>query len=754
MYPKKHPLTAASRTELDQELILLAGQIPDDLSGHVFFNSPAGTVNGVLPYPKHRPDGSYNPEYGNIIFNGDAVVIRFDLDVPGRIRVKARLLKTPCYHADEATKFGTENYNNGLKFNPLGISRTGRLMGVRNQVNTAFTPFRFSAGQPTRLTANFDAGRPYEIDPVSLTVKTPVGWNHEWPTSAPALLQYTFPLVQTSAHPSFDPRTREYFSVCFQKTIQNLLFDDDAEPDDIDGDDDDFVENTIQWFEERLADVRLNSYELLRVVQSFARRMRTSRTSDHQIPEGPRLNGHSKHQLNVDMEATLQTNRATLPEDRDDDLFPPNAVYLMRWTGQPDTDLERWNVVDADTGENLVILQTMHQTNFSRDYIVLVDSSLKFAVDIMVNVPFPKNPALSAIARRLLAKTQEPSTSLYVISRADLVAGRDTVVARRLMVPLETVHYSIDYDNPNGRITLHTAHNCASCAAEWVRPFDTLAIAPDGRKNAPALPNTYGLMASGEMDLGRIGKFVIEGDTGQILRQYIIAEKGFQTDPTTVQAHTWAVGLNTYRGILSADAPVTQIRHNFWQCYGLDYRLLTNFIKDLYTDYENRIVPVADLLKYTRQGIPFCLIRQDTETMQIADYHVFAMNENLRSLQFVPRAQTANNILPVDEQINGYIFCTMIIGDATDLAADEYTREIWIFDAAKLSEGPVCRLYHPDLVFSFTIHSAWLPDCQSFESGYTVPVKPDYDDVLAGFWNPASREKMQTFMDAYVYTHY
>lgn len=749
-----YPLTAASRAELDQELRVLAGQVPDDLCGHVFFNSPAGTVNNALPYPKLRPDGSHNPEYGNIIFNGDAVVIRFDLDQPGRVRVRTGLLKTPCYHADEASKFGTENYNNGLKFKPLGISRTGQLLGVRNQVNTAFTPFRFADDQPTRLTANFDAGRPYEIDPVSLTIKTPVGWNCEWPTSMPSFLEYTFPLVQTSAHPSFDPHTQEYFSVCFQKTIRNLLFDDDVEPTEANDDADDFVENAGQWLEERLAGVRLSAYELLRVVQSFASHIQSSRAADYQTPDGQRRNDRTERQLNFDLEATLKTHRDNQPHRHEAGLFPPNAVYLLRWTGLPGADLDCWNVVDADTGENLVMLQTMHQTNFSRDYIVLVDSSLKFSVDIMLNVPFPNNPALSALVRRLLAKTQEPTTPLYIIRRADLVADSDTVTARRLIVPLETVHYSIDYDNPNGRITLHTAHNCASCVAEWVRPFDTLAIDSNGRRNTPALPNTYGLMASGAMDLGRIGKFVVDGNTAQVLQQHIIAEKGFQTDPATVQAHTWAVGLNTYRGMVSADAPTAAIRHNFWQCYGLDYRLLTNFLKDLYTDYQNRIVPVDDLLEYTRHGIPFCLLRQDTDTMQFADYYLFKVNENLRSLQFVPRARTAGETVPVDEQLDGYIFCTMIIGDPNDLTADEYSREIWIFDAAELSEGPVCKLYHPDLIFSFTIHSAWLLDCQSFESGYTVPVKPDYDQVLAGFWNPDSQRKMQIFMDAYVYPHY
>src|SRR4029453_12186235 len=56
--------------------------------------------------------------------------------------------------------------------------------------------------QDGRMLATFDAGRPVEFDPRALTLLTPVGALREWKVSAPGVVQ---PLVQTPAHPFFDP---------------------------------------------------------------------------------------------------------------------------------------------------------------------------------------------------------------------------------------------------------------------------------------------------------------------------------------------------------------------------------------------------------------------------------------------------------------------------------------------------------------------------------------------------------------------
>ena len=154
--------------------------------------------------------------------------------------------------------------------------------------------------------------------------------------------------------------------------------------------------------------------------------------------------------------------------------------------------------------------------------------------------------------------------------------------------------------------------------------------------------------------------------------------------------------------------------------------------------------------KMNRKKVPYCLLRQNTESMKIEDYYLFKMNQNLRSLQFVPRL---NKTKGLDPEIDGYIFCTMVNGEE-DFSVDEYSREVWIFDASSLSTGPLCRLSHPDMNFSFTIHSAWIPDCVSQESPYTINIQRDYEHVINSFFKEDNKKFMRKFMKANVYPHF
>ena len=120
--------------EVDCDLHVLEGAIPDDIYGHVFFNSTCGTVNSAingmpqfpgLPIPEHYPDNrsETNREYGANLFNGDSLLLRFDFNQKGRVCYKTSVLKTPCYYADLATKRGTKWYEEGHEFKMMGIAR-------------------------------------------------------------------------------------------------------------------------------------------------------------------------------------------------------------------------------------------------------------------------------------------------------------------------------------------------------------------------------------------------------------------------------------------------------------------------------------------------------------------------------------------------------------------------------------------------------------------------------------------------------
>lgn len=722
------PFTNASRDEVDLVLQVFEGTVPTDMCGYIYVNSPAGTVNNPTPIPEYRPDGSYNPEYGQMIFNGDGMLFRFDMSQPGQISLRSRLLKTPCYYADEASKYGTAYYTQGMRFDSQGMARTSLSLGSRNQINTSVNAFKFPGDKSTRVTVNFDAGRPFEVDPQSMELVTAIGRNAEWKQEMSPLLQNTFQLFQSSAHPSFDPITQEFFTVCFQKNFNNLILGETFS--EVLLANETFLKDKLfEAYADVFSQLKLNTATTLKVLKAFIT--------------------HLEAQLaNPSLPNFSMADAQTAISAPDDFMGMVNATTLMRWVGKD--PLDQWNLVDA-TGANLTMTQTMHQTALTKEYIVLVDSSLKFSLDILVNVPFPNHPWLSTWLRSVMARTILPTTPLYFVKRADLIPGAKNVTVIPCTIPLETVHYSALYENTaDGNVTLFAAHNSALCAAEWVRPFDVLATDP--LKSIDT--NTIGLFTCGEMDLGRVGKFVINANTGDIVSSTIIHDQGFDGDDVKniTRAHTWAVGLNTFRDELSADNANVNIPYIFWQFYGLDNRFLTMFIKDLYYNYQNRIIGVDKMLEYNQVGVPFCLSRMNTQTMTFDDYYLFKMNENLRSLQFVPRnASTASTT--TDPALDGYILCTMVNG-AEDFSGDDYTREIWIFDAAKLSAGPVAKLSHPDMQYAFTIHSVWIPDCQPSPANYKVDVVSDYTAVVNTFFDRTKAATMLKFLQDTVFPHY
>lgn len=181
-------LTQAGHAENDIVLEVLAGRLPRDLQGHSF-------VVCSLPYPEDISSP----------FNGLGMLYRFDLD-PAGVAAKNRILRTDDYWVDEAA-IGTP-----YEFDNAGIARFGGF-GVRNFVNTALLPME------ERLLATFDAGRPHLVDPVSLEIVTPIGFNRDWPIGLDIFGdEPLFPGHFTSAHPQFDPNERRFYGVAYGGT--------------------------------------------------------------------------------------------------------------------------------------------------------------------------------------------------------------------------------------------------------------------------------------------------------------------------------------------------------------------------------------------------------------------------------------------------------------------------------------------------------------------------------------------------------
>lgn len=173
----------------DHDLRLVDGAWPDDLGGELFFSTSEQATAG-----RHA-------------FFGDGVLVRLSLR-PGsfgapaqRWALRSAVLDTPSRRLRER--------NPGVFVS--GAYGTTSPYGTTNAANTAPLPWG------DRLFATWDAGRPVEVDPVTLGFVAEVGHTSCWPTfgDAPVL-----PFVPSSAHPVIDPDRGVLWTVAYDPLSQ------------------------------------------------------------------------------------------------------------------------------------------------------------------------------------------------------------------------------------------------------------------------------------------------------------------------------------------------------------------------------------------------------------------------------------------------------------------------------------------------------------------------------------------------------
>ena len=93
-----------------------------------------------------------------------------------------------------------------------------------------------------------------------------------------------------------------------------------------------------------------------------------------------------------------------------------------------------------------------------------------------------------------------------------------------------------------------------------------------------------------------------------------------------------------------------------------------------------------------------------------------------------------------DPATAGWILC---------IAISEQAKELWIFDAADLARGPLCRLAHPRFDPGYTIHTAWLERIDARRARYCIGARADYDPRLKPLPDPV-RELFEQHVYPYV----
>jgi carotenoid cleavage dioxygenase-like enzyme len=580
-------------------LPVVEGALPPGLGGHLFVVAPASTVDwGGRPRPGQPP-----------LMNGDGMLCRIDFS-GGAARATCRLARPPCQIADELTHDASFPFSL-LRFFDAGIARLSPLLGARDFLNTAFVPLT-RPGQATRLLVTYDAGRPYEIDPLTLEVIGPMGAAAEW--SAEVFEQAAFPMILSAGHPFWDPRTQELFTINYGRSLSSMG------------------------------------------------------------PHPERLGGSALRGA------------------------PQSFTHLVRWDGQG--PLEHWQLIGPD-GKEVQITQSVHQVAVTRSYIVLFNTAFRVGFEQWFNDPFPSSQGIEEKLRAFLARPQEPYTSLYLVPRAALAQGSTdpskptpvNVIATT--VPVESAHLLADYDDDGDRVTIHLAHCAASDLAEWVRPYDRSFY--DG--SAPR-PPVEGMVAIGSMDVNRLGRYVVDGTTGRVIESATVHDDRL----------TWALALYAGRELPALDAAPARLTQLYWSSAGFFPELLTQFVYGLYADYSHRVTPLEEIRALAQQGgRPSCLFRVDTTAMRIADAHEAPPGVIIASPQFVPHPGAGG---PLD----GWLASTVYTAERA---------ELWIYDAARLSTGPVCRLDASPLGIGFSLHSAWLPELLPRTATYKIDLATD-----------------------------
>ncbi len=546
------------------------GAVPGDLSGHLFVVAPASTFRP--PPPSQRPT----------IMVGDGMVCRFDLD-PSGVTMTSRLARTHDFVADEITSARADLSR--FRFETAGIVRLG-LLGTRDFSNTALVPMKRGA-DPTRMLLTYDAGRPWELDPVSLELRGPVGRAAEWRPEA--LRNQPFPVYLSPAHPVWDRRTGELFTVNYGRGVANFAA-------------------TIP-FVYALTSLPGWAYVALERIAAVAGIEAALRWVAKRV-------GRRTTAIDRSIEQLLD---AYFPD------VPDTFTDLVRWDGTG--ALERFRHVQGDDRE-VGITQSVHQIAVTRDHVVVLHTGFKIGFASAFNDPIPKSDVADRLLRAALTRPQLPTTALYVVpraelDRADLPVGADgvrRVRCARVELPLETDHFLADYDDAGGAITLHLAHSPATDLAEWIRPYDE---SPWGGAVAADL---HGMLAVGAMDVGRFGRYVIDARSGAVLEAKTMLD----------DRHTWAISLYAGAALNTEDALPERIGSVFWCTVGFFPEFLTDFVFDLYERYPHRATPVSEILRMRQGGRPSCILRVDTGSVTIADRYALPEGVIAGSVQLVP----------------------------------------------------------------------------------------------------------------------
>ncbi len=649
-------------------LEVFEGAMPSDLSGFVYVVAPTG---------RHVED---DDRAGSTPFlNGDGTVYRVELGASPELRWA--LTKPPCYWAERGAeddpRWGDQRARDwGITrlFDDLGL-------GGRNLLNTALQAVRFAGDPHDRLLVTYESGRPFEVDPVTLEVVTPVGKRSAW---VPTLMAGTpFEVVAATSHPAFDPgcdaRGQPGPGTLF-------MFN--------------FVRDTNLYLERFLRFLGIDDAEIgglfgvggllgllpetAEIVASVAAREGPAGL----LPDWPTIS-----------RAALEAWKRF----RDRTVFVPASARLLFWDGASEP---AHCVLESAPGQPLELTESAHQMAVTANYVVVVDAAFKFEMDLVFPDLELPNDVVGGVRRRL-SRLQPQVVQLHLVPREDIAPG-GTVLAISVSLPCSCVHYFVDYDDHDGEnVVVYAIDNASTDSSEFLLESDRPAFL-----SGTELPaRVHGMMPCG-VDVDRITRFEIHlGPHGAEVRETARA-----ADVETL----WSVALATGPTQFTAAKPGA-VSDVYFYTHGLMPEAVSKLVWSLYQKSEyapRRIVPVGKVAEIASGGgrAPRLCRYDATRPTKIVDSYPVPEGWVALSPQYVP-----------GEGGRRYL---------VSAAFGPTEKEIWIFDASDLAKGPIAKLRGAGgarIPWAYTLHTTYLREAHSATGKYRVSVADD----LAGL-GPAS----------------
>ncbi len=379
-------------------------------------------------------------------------------------------------------------------------------------------------------------------------------------------------------------------------------------------------------------------------------------------------------------------------------LGNPGFTHLIRWHERG--PLEHFQLIDDD-GNPVVIDQSIHQVRLTRNHIVFQDSA--FVVEVRqlvvdaVQLAVPDLPLAGFLSDSQM-RAQRPATVLYLIPRdqlrrsGGLSADPTPVRATRVEIPGESVHFFTQYDDDD-HLEIIIPHTPTLDLSEWIHEGEVML---DGSR---ATEDMAGMQIPCALTPGFIAVHTIDTRTGRLLATRM-----------TRNDETWGVALGAHAEG-SQERPIEVL---YFNTSGFAPELIPQRILRAYQDRVNTaLLPLA-------AGKEPRLLAFEVATGDLVSW-ICPNGWGLMSPTFVPRHSGDGG--PRD----GYLVCLAHAADSVPKTPGSSGEELWIFDAADITKGPICRLGNRKLDFALTVHSAWLPELRPSPRDYKVSTTEDLD---------------------------